>query len=52
MVHNLWLGGKGLSADDAKIAFGSGEGSLGQLRENGTKVISAESFAYGKSCTT
>lgn len=29
MVHNTWQGGAGLSADDAKIAFGSGEGQLG-----------------------
>ncbi len=29
MVHNLWQGGKGLSAEDAKIAFGTGEGELG-----------------------
>lgn len=29
MVHNIWQGGKGLSAEDAKIAFGTGDGELG-----------------------
>ena len=29
MVHNTWQGGKGLSSDDAKIAFGTGDGQLG-----------------------
>jgi len=29
MVHNTWQGGAGLSAEDAKIAFGAGEGQLG-----------------------
>ncbi len=29
MVHNIWQGGKGLSAEDARIAFGTGEGELG-----------------------
>ena len=29
MVHNAWQGGKGLSAEDAKIAFGTGDGELG-----------------------
>ena len=29
MVHNTWQGGAGLSAEDAKLAFGAGEGQLG-----------------------
>ncbi|MCF0215274.1 MAG: carbohydrate-binding protein [Fibrobacteraceae bacterium] len=29
MVHNTWQGGAGLSDDDAKIAFGTGDGTLG-----------------------
>ena len=29
MVHNTWQGGGGLSDADAKIAFGTGEGTLG-----------------------
>ena len=29
MVHNTWQGGKGLSEADAKIAFGTGDGTLG-----------------------
>ncbi len=29
MVHNIWQGGKGLSAEDARIAFGTGDGELG-----------------------
>lgn len=29
MVHNIWQGGKGLSTQDAKIAFGTGDGELG-----------------------
>lgn len=29
MVHNTWQGGKGLSDADAKIAFGTGDGTLG-----------------------
>ena len=29
MVHNQWQGGGGLSEADAKIAFGTGEGTLG-----------------------
>ena len=29
MVHNTWQGGKGLSESDAKIAFGTGDGTLG-----------------------
>ena len=29
MVHNEWQGGNGLSEADAKIAFGTGEGTIG-----------------------
>ena len=29
MVHNQWQGGSGLSEADAKIAFGTGDGTLG-----------------------
>lgn len=29
MVHNTWQGGAGLSEADAKIAFGTGDGTLG-----------------------
>ena len=29
MVHNQWQGGSGLSEADAKLAFGTGEGSIG-----------------------
>lgn len=29
MVHNQWQGGSGLSEADAKIAFGTGEGTIG-----------------------
>ena len=29
MVHNQWQGGGGLSEADAKIAFGTGEGTIG-----------------------
>ena len=29
MVHNQWQGGGGLSEADAKIAFGTGDGTLG-----------------------
>ena len=29
MVHNQWQGGSGLSEADAKLAFGTGEGTIG-----------------------
>ena len=29
MVHNQWQGGGGLSEADAKIAFGTGDGTIG-----------------------
>ena len=36
MVHNQWQGGGGLSEADAKIAFGTGDGTLGY---NGAVVV-------------
>ena len=41
MVHNTWQGGAGLSEADAKIAFGTGDGTLGlntlRIPVNGNK---------------
>ncbi len=46
MVHNTWQGGKGLSDADAKIAFGTGDGTLGL---NVLRIpVNANSSDFGK----
>ncbi|MCF0224318.1 MAG: 1,4-beta-xylanase, partial [Fibrobacter sp.] len=53
MVHNTWQGGAGLSDADAKIAFGTGDGTLGlntlRIPVNGNSGDFSKEVAAAKS---
>ena len=53
MVHNTWQGGSGLSDADAKIAFGTGDGTLGlntlRIPVNGNSSDFSKEVAAAKS---